>query len=274
MSADLILKPFERKSTQLFKSLFVLIFAAIGLILVACGTQLDSDEPAPAATDNSLSAVVAPRTEPSTPSDTRNTGSVTASNAPKVEALSDTKPPSQSENPATSSVTASIASSADSPSNLNAASPSSDSPVSESAISSAQAEVKEADSQETQSQLGLAATGIVISTDVYERESVIPPFQTAAISAQGTSADSDMVTRAAPPEARLVGDSIATASSANGTSESIVLLAVPRPVVQQGNEVSDAAFGFTLPNALGPDQTLESFRGDKNVVVVFYRAFW
>lgn len=236
-----------RRATPLIKSLFVLIFAAIGLTLVACGTQLDSNEPAPAATDNSLSAVVAPHTEPS----------------------------AQSENPTTSSVTASIASSADSPSSLDAASPSSNSLVSEGVVSSAQADVKEADSQGTQSQLGLAATDTAIGTDFYELESATAPFHTGAIPDQGTSADSDMMTtRAAPPEAKLVGDSIATASSANGASESTALLAVPRPIVEQGNEVSDTAFGFTLPNALGPDQTLESFRGDKNVVVVFYRAFW
>ena len=134
----------------MLKSLFILIFAAIGLTLVACSTQLDSDEPAPAAIDNSVNAVVAPRTNLSAPS----------------------------ENPTTSSVTASIASSADSLTSLDVTSRSSDS------------------------------------------------------------------------------------------------LTAPRPIVEQGNEVSDTAFGFTLPNALGSDQTLESFRGDKNVVVVFYRAFW
>ncbi len=41
-----------------------------------------------------------------------------------------------------------------------------------------------------------------------------------------------------------------------------------------GNGVSDIAYGFALPNATGPGQSLASYRGAKNVVVVFYRAFW
>ncbi|MCI0439405.1 MAG: hypothetical protein L0177_09770 [Chloroflexi bacterium] len=41
-----------------------------------------------------------------------------------------------------------------------------------------------------------------------------------------------------------------------------------------GNDVSDIAYGFTLPNATGLEQSLASYRGTKNVVVVFYRAFW
>ncbi len=31
---------------------------------------------------------------------------------------------------------------------------------------------------------------------------------------------------------------------------------------------------FTLPSAQGPEISLASYAGDKNVVVVFYRAFW
>ncbi len=37
---------------------------------------------------------------------------------------------------------------------------------------------------------------------------------------------------------------------------------------------SDMAFDFTLPNAHGGDVTLSQYRDDKNVVLVFYRAFW
>ena len=37
---------------------------------------------------------------------------------------------------------------------------------------------------------------------------------------------------------------------------------------------SDKAFDFTLPNAHGGDVTLSQYRDDKNVVLVFYRAFW
>ena len=46
----------------------------------------------------------------------------------------------------------------------------------------------------------------------------------------------------------------------------------PGPVV--GSGVGDIAPGFTLPSTAGVDESLESYRGDKNVVVVFYRAFW
>lgn len=37
---------------------------------------------------------------------------------------------------------------------------------------------------------------------------------------------------------------------------------------------TDLAFDFTLPNVHGGDVTLSDFRDDKNIVLVFYRAFW
>ena len=39
-------------------------------------------------------------------------------------------------------------------------------------------------------------------------------------------------------------------------------------------EVGDTAYGFTLPSASGQDHSLASYRGESNVVLVFYRAFW
>ena len=39
-------------------------------------------------------------------------------------------------------------------------------------------------------------------------------------------------------------------------------------------EVGDPAPDFELAAASGSDMSLASYRGDKNVVVVFYRAFW
>ncbi len=39
-------------------------------------------------------------------------------------------------------------------------------------------------------------------------------------------------------------------------------------------ESSDLALDFTLPNAHGGEVTLSDYRADKNVVLVFYRAFW
>ena len=50
--------------------------------------------------------------------------------------------------------------------------------------------------------------------------------------------------------------------------------ATPEPDVLVGTDVGDVAPGFTLPSTAEIDRTLESYRGDKNVVVVFYRAFW
>ena len=41
-----------------------------------------------------------------------------------------------------------------------------------------------------------------------------------------------------------------------------------------GTLVGDVAPGFMLAAATGSGRSLESYRGEKNVVVVFYRAFW
>ena len=50
--------------------------------------------------------------------------------------------------------------------------------------------------------------------------------------------------------------------------------ATPEPEVVVGTDVGDLAPGFTLPSTAEMDQTLESYRGDKNLVLAFYRAFW
>ena len=52
------------------------------------------------------------------------------------------------------------------------------------------------------------------------------------------------------------------------------ILTSKQPVVTLGNEVGDLAFLFTLPSASGIEVSLVSYRGDKDVVLVFYRAFW
>ena len=41
-----------------------------------------------------------------------------------------------------------------------------------------------------------------------------------------------------------------------------------------GHEVGSIAPQFSLPNAAGGEVSLADFRGTKNIVVVFYRAFW
>ena len=41
-----------------------------------------------------------------------------------------------------------------------------------------------------------------------------------------------------------------------------------------GPSVGNMAPGFKLASASGPHQSMESYRGNRNLVVVFYRAFW
>lgn len=43
---------------------------------------------------------------------------------------------------------------------------------------------------------------------------------------------------------------------------------------EPGSDVNDLAYSFTLPSVSGTTFSLDALRGDKNVVVVFYRAFW
>ena len=50
--------------------------------------------------------------------------------------------------------------------------------------------------------------------------------------------------------------------------------ASPETSIMVGTDVGDTAPGFTLASTAGVDRSLESYRGDKNLVVVFYRAFW
>ena len=46
------------------------------------------------------------------------------------------------------------------------------------------------------------------------------------------------------------------------------------PSVTFADDAADLAPDFMLPNAHGGEVTLSDFRDDKNVVLVFYRAFW
>ena len=47
----------------------------------------------------------------------------------------------------------------------------------------------------------------------------------------------------------------------------------PTPI-PTGTGIGNLAPAFTLPSTAGPDVSLKSYRGDKNLIVVFYRAFW
>ena len=59
------------------------------------------------------------------------------------------------------------------------------------------------------------------------------------------------------------------AAAAESTSESTA--ATPS---RESEPQGDIAPMFTLPSASGDEVSLESFAGDKNVVLVFYRGFW
>ena len=68
--------------------------------------------------------------------------------------------------------------------------------------------------------------------------------------------------------------SLATVKEQLAGLSSTEMVPTPEPEVVVGTDVGDLAPGFTLPSTAGMDQSLESYRGEKNVVVVFYRAFW
>ena len=61
----------------------------------------------------------------------------------------------------------------------------------------------------------------------------------------------------------------APAAAVESTSESTA--ATPS---SESEPQGDIAPMFTLPSASGDEVSLESFAGDKNVVLVFYRGFW
>jgi len=70
-----------------------------------------------------------------------------------------------------------------------------------------------------------------------------------------------------------------TVSRAHPPEEAIIISAKPmqtpvQPADSLGNEVDDLAFAFTLPSATGVEVSLDSLLEKKNVVLVFYRAFW
>ena len=56
----------------------------------------------------------------------------------------------------------------------------------------------------------------------------------------------------------------AGATSTAGTSAPLPGEALP----------AEAAYKFTLPSGLNGDVSLDSYAGERNVVLVFYRGFW
>ena len=95
----------------------------------------------------------------------------------------------------------------------------------------------------------------------------VAPTHTPPPTTQPTSATT--VTPTPNPTARPVPPTATATAVPTSTPEPVAA-----PSLQVGTNVSDLAPGFKLPSARSGEYALESFRGDKNVVLVFYRAFW
>ena len=50
--------------------------------------------------------------------------------------------------------------------------------------------------------------------------------------------------------------------------------AIPTPTAETPDAAGPQAPRFTLPSAGGEDVSLESYLGEKNLVLAFYRGFW
>ena len=68
------------------------------------------------------------------------------------------------------------------------------------------------------------------------------------------------------PAAAAESTNESTAATPSGESETSAAV--------ESEPQGDIAPMFTLPSASGDEVSLESFAGDKNVVLVFYRGFW
>ena len=82
---------------------------------------------------------------------------------------------------------------------------------------------------------------------------------------------------ATEPAATATSEPIATTSTAVSEPNEVAVPATPSVTTDNPDqsEPGNMAHLFTLPNARdGMEVSLESYRGDKNVVLVFYRGFW
>ena len=80
-------------------------------------------------------------------------------------------------------------------------------------------------------------------------------------------------TEAPPP------DDTPTTSTKSAPTPMPAPTAIPEPTATTAPPITfeddeDKAFAFSLPNAHGGQVSLDDYQGDKNVVLVFYRAFW
>ena len=108
--------------------------------------------------------------------------------------------------------------------------------------------------------LVVAACGDSSGTDVPEPAPTTP----AATTPVPTSTPPPPTSTPAPPEpAPTATQPAPTATSAPEPDDTAAALEVGGPVPN-----------FKLASASGSDTSIESYQGDKSVVVVFYRAFW
>ncbi|MBT4126191.1 MAG: redoxin domain-containing protein [Chloroflexi bacterium] len=97
-----------------------------------------------------------------------------------------------------------------------------------------------------------------------------PPRATAVPAEQDKTSSNTKEVSDTPIPATLTPDAEA--------SEQSTQIAAPDPteppLINTPAPVSNLAPDFTLPSVQGDEYTLSSFRGDKPVAVVFYRAYW
>ena len=113
---------------------------------------------------------------------------------------------------------------------------------------------------------GLEPTVTLAPTDVAPAVSPAPTDPPPV--ATPVTVDPPAVAGPVPTEPPPVATPVPTEPPATATP---VPTEIPIPV---GTSVGELAPAFTLPSISGSDVSLESYRGDKNLVVVFYRAFW
>ena len=102
---------------------------------------------------------------------------------------------------------------------------------------------------------GLDPTVTLAPTDVAPAASPVPPDPPAVASPVATDP---------PPVATPIPTDVPATASPVPTEIPLVV----------GTGVGELAPAFMLPSISGSEVSLESYRDDKNLIVVFYRAFW
>ena len=124
---------------------------------------------------------------------------------------------------------------------------------------------------------GLDPTVTLAPTDLAPAASPVPPDPPAVASPIAT--DPPPVASPVPPDPPAVASPVATDPPPVASPVPTDVPATASPVPTEtplvvGTGVGELAPAFTLPSISESDVSLESYRGDKNLVVVFYRAFW